>query len=197
MLALSSTTKIPWDIALRCYHSVEKLHPEIRGRSIKSRIQCFLYSTLYRRLIRFALMPGILICDDNPNIRYLLRVFVETQTPFKICGEAGHGTEAIDKAQRLQPDLILLDLAMPVMTGAEAASVLKAMLPRTKIILFSMHMDNVPRSLAAAIGVDLALSKSDGITKLGEHLKTLLAPMDSADATPKVDLPQSISHEPV
>jgi DNA-binding NarL/FixJ family response regulator len=142
-------------------------------------------------------MPGILICDDNPNIRYLLRVFVETQTPFKICGEAGHGTEAIDKAQRLQPDLILLDLAMPVMTGAEAASVLKAMLPRTKIILFSMHMDSVPRSLAAAIGVDLALSKSDGITKLGEHLTTLLATIERVDTTPKVDVPQSISTEPV
>jgi DNA-binding NarL/FixJ family response regulator len=120
-------------------------------------------------------MSGILICDDNPNIRYLLRVFVETQTSFKVCGEAGHGTEAIEKAKKLQPDLILLDLSMPVMTGAEAASVLKAMMPRTKIILFSMHMDSVPRSLAAAVGVDLALSKSDGITKLGEHLNTLLA----------------------
>jgi DNA-binding NarL/FixJ family response regulator len=141
-------------------------------------------------------MPGILICDDNPNIRYLLRVFVESQTPFKICGEAGHGTEAIDKARLLQPDLILLDLAMPVMTGAEAASVLKTMLPRTKIILFSMHMDSVPRSLAATIGVDLALSKSDGITKLGEHLKTLLAPMNNVDATQKVDARQSISFDP-
>src|SRR5712671_5915523 len=106
-------------------------------------------------------MPGILICDDNPNIRYLLRVFVETQTPFKVCGEAGHGTEAVQMAEKLQPDLVLLDLSMPVMTGAEAASVIKAMLPRTKIVLFSMHFDSVPRSLAAAIGVDLALSKSD------------------------------------
>jgi DNA-binding NarL/FixJ family response regulator len=141
-------------------------------------------------------MPGILICDDNPNIRYLLRVFVESQTPFKICGEAGHGTEAIDTARLLQPDLILLDLAMPVMNGAEAASVIKTMLPRTKIILFSMHMDSVPRSLAATIGVDLALSKSDGITKLGEHLKTLLAPMNNVDATQKVDVRQSISIDP-
>jgi DNA-binding NarL/FixJ family response regulator len=141
-------------------------------------------------------MPGILICDDNPNIRYLLRVFVESQTPFKICGEAGHGTEAIDKARLLQPDLVLLDLAMPVMNGAEAASVLKTMLPRTKIILFSMHMDSVPRSLAATIGVDLALSKSDGITKLGEHLETLLAPMNNVDATQKVNARQSISIDP-
>jgi CheY-like chemotaxis protein len=68
-------------------------------------------------------MAGILICDDNPNIRYLLRVFVESQTPFKICGEADHGPEAIEKARVLQPDLILVDLSMPVMTGAEAASV--------------------------------------------------------------------------
>ena len=142
-------------------------------------------------------MAGILICDDNPNIRHLLRVFVESQTPFKVCGEASHGTEAIEKARVLQTELILLDLAMPVMSGAEAASVLKAMLPRTKIILFSMHMDNVPRSLAAAIGVDLALSKADGITKLGEHLKKLLAPIDAAPEAPNLETPQSISSKPV
>src|SRR6266446_1930928 len=135
-------------------------------------------------------MAGILICDDNPNIRYLLRVFVETKTPFKVCGEAGHGTEAIEQAKKLQPELILLDLNMPMLNGAEAAGVLKAMLPRTKIILFSMHMDSVPRSLAAAIGVDLALSKSDGITKLGEHLKKLLAPVVDTDAAPEANATQ-------
>jgi DNA-binding NarL/FixJ family response regulator len=142
-------------------------------------------------------MSGILICDDNPNIRYLLRVFIETQTPFKVCGEAGHGTEAIEKAKKLQPDLVLLDLSMPVMTGAEAASVLKTMLPRAKVVLFSMHIDNVPRSLAAAVGVDLTLSKVDGITKLGEHLKTLLAPIDGVDETPNLEISQMISTKPV
>ena len=121
--------------------------------------------------------PTLLICDDNPNIRYLLRVFVETRTPYKICGEAAHGKEAIEQAQKLQPDLILLDLSMPEMTGAEAAVILKGVVPRMKIILFSMHTDDVPKSVAA-IGVDLALSKSDGITKLGEHLKALLAPIN-------------------
>ncbi len=96
------------------------------------------------------LMAGILICDDNPNIRYLLRVFVESQTSFKVCGEAGHGTEAIEKAKKLQPELILLDLNMPLLNGAEAAGVLKAMLPRTKIILFSMHMDMFSRQCCRA-----------------------------------------------
>ena len=119
--------------------------------------------------------PTLLICDDNPSIRYLLRSYVESRTPFEVCGEAEHGMEAIEQAKRLQPDLILLDLSMPVMTGAEAAVMLKGVVPHMKIILFSMHTDDFPKSMAA-IGVDLALSKSDGITKLGEHLKALLAP---------------------
>jgi CspA family cold shock protein len=121
-------------------------------------------------------MPSLLICDDNPNIRYLLRAYVESRTPYKICGEAAHGKEAIEKAMELQPDLILLDLSMPVMTGAEAAMILKGVMPRMKIILFSMHTDDVPKSTAAAVGVDLALSKSDGITKLADHLHALLPP---------------------
>ena len=123
-------------------------------------------------------MPGILIVDDNPNIRYLLRTFVESRTSFTICGEAGHGVEAIEKAKKLQPDLVLIDLSMPVMNGAEAAVVLKSELPRAKIILFSMHMDEVPKSIAAAVGVDVTLSKMDGITRLGEHLNRLLLPVD-------------------
>jgi cold shock protein len=119
--------------------------------------------------------PTLLICDDNPNIRYLLRMYVESRTPFEVCGEAEHGKEAIEKAKVLQPDLILLDLSMPIMTGAEAAVILKAAVPRMKIILFSMHTDNVPKSMAA-VGVDLALAKSDGITKLADHLHALLTP---------------------
>jgi CheY-like chemotaxis protein len=130
-------------------------------------------------------MPGLLICDDNPNIRYLLRAFVESRTPFKICGEATHGIEAIEQAKKLRPDLILLDLSMPVMNGAEAAVILKGELPRMKIILFSMHMDDVPKSLATAVGVDLTLSKSDGISKLADHLHALLTPDSASDTQSK------------
>jgi len=118
--------------------------------------------------------PTLLICDDNPNIRYLLRTYVETRTPFEVCGEAEHGVDAIEKAKKLQPDLILLDLSMPIMTGAEAAVILKRTVPQMKIILFSMHLDDVSKSLGTAIGVDLMLSKSDSIHKLADHLHALL-----------------------
>jgi cold shock protein len=120
--------------------------------------------------------PSLLICDDNPNIRYLLRSYVESRTPFNVCGEAAHGVEAIEKAKELKPDLILLDLSMPIMTGAEAAVILKRAMPRMKIILFSMHTDDVSRSLGTAIGIDLTLSKSDGISNLAHHLHALLTP---------------------
>ena len=132
-------------------------------------------------------MAGILICDDNPSIRYLLRVFVETQTSFKVCGEAGNGSEAIQRAKELQPDLVLLDLSMPVLSGAEAASVIKNVMPATKIVLFSMHVNDVPKTLATKIGVDLTLSKTDGIKNLGEHLKVLLAP--AVPLVPETDIP--------
>jgi DNA-binding NarL/FixJ family response regulator len=120
--------------------------------------------------------PSLLICDDNPNIRYLLRSYVESRTPFNVCGEAAHGVEAIEKAKELKPDLILLDLSMPIMTGAEAAVILKRAMPRMKIILFSMHTDDVSKSLGTAIGIDLTLSKSDGISNLANHLRALLTP---------------------
>jgi DNA-binding NarL/FixJ family response regulator len=138
-------------------------------------------------------MGGILIVDDNPSIRYLLRVFVETKTSFEVCGEAGHGAEAIQCAQQLQPDLVLLDLAMPVLGGAETASILKNMMPNIKIVLFSMHFDDIPRTLAAKIGVDLTLSKMDGIKRLGEHLKTLLAPPEAPATSADMELESDIS----
>jgi DNA-binding NarL/FixJ family response regulator len=129
-------------------------------------------------------MARILIVDDNPSIRLLLRVFVESRTGFTVCGEAGHGAQAIEQAKLLQPDLILLDLSMPVMNGAEAALVLKRMMPQMKIVLFTMHAEeNVGKTLAAAVGIDVVLSKAEGLLKLEQHLKTLLEPV-----TPAIEL---------
>jgi CheY-like chemotaxis protein len=117
---------------------------------------------------------GILVVDDNANIRHLLRVFVESNG-FKVCGEAENGADAVEKAKQLQPDLVLLDLTMPIMTGTEAAPILKRMLPHVKIILFTMHADGTNK-MPSASGVDVVIAKSDSIKKLGEHLKALLAP---------------------
>jgi DNA-binding NarL/FixJ family response regulator len=115
----------------------------------------------------------ILIADDSKTIRRILKLFLQVQQNLNVCGEAANGFEAIEQAKKLQPDLILLDLAMPEMNGAEAASVLKKMMPHVPIIVFTMYSENIGRSLTSAIGVDMVLSKPDGMMALMQAVQTL------------------------
>jgi DNA-binding NarL/FixJ family response regulator len=103
-------------------------------------------------------------------------MFLQTRRNIEVCGEAANGTEAIEKAKLLRPDLIVLDLAMPEMNGAEAASVLKKIMPNMRIIIFSMYSENIGRALTSAIGVDMVISKPDGMIALMEAIDTLLSP---------------------
>ncbi len=120
-------------------------------------------------------MPkNILIADDNAGVRALIRTYLEMQTDFEVCGEATDGVDAIEKIKELKPDLILLDLAMPKMNGAEVASIIKRTMPTVPIILFSVHGEKIGKSLASAVGVDIVLSKPDGISNLVESVKSLL-----------------------
>ena len=63
----------------------------------------------------------ILIADDDTTIRLLLRRLLEKQPDWQVCGEAGNGVEAIEKVEQLLPDVMVMDLSMPVMTGLQAA----------------------------------------------------------------------------
>ena len=81
----------------------------------------------------------ILIVDDLPQMRKLIRVYLEEEPEFRVCGEAIDGLDAIDKAQNLKPDVIILDASMPRLNGIEAAPKLKELLPETAIILFTFH----------------------------------------------------------
>jgi DNA-binding NarL/FixJ family response regulator len=120
------------------------------------------------------LAKQILIADDSDTVRRILKMFLETRDDLMVCGEAANGFEAVEKAKLLRPDLVLLDLAMPEMNGAEAASVLKKSLPDVPIIVFTMFSENIGRSLTSAIGVDLVLSKPDGMKALVEAIEDLL-----------------------
>ena len=119
----------------------------------------------------------ILIVDDSDSFRKVTRLFLESQVGLEVCGEAVDGVEGIEKAKELKPDLILLDLAMPRMNGAEAASVLKSMLPRVPIVIFTLYRELLGKSLTSTIGVDAVLSKPDGGWKLVECVQGLLAPV--------------------
>jgi DNA-binding NarL/FixJ family response regulator len=95
-----------------------------------------------------------------------------------VCGEAANGVEAIERARELQPDLILLDLAMPRLNGAEVAGILKKEMPRVKIVLLTMYADRFREKLASTIGVHVVLAKPEGLSMLSEHLKALLRPTE-------------------
>jgi CheY-like chemotaxis protein len=115
----------------------------------------------------------ILLVDDNLVIRRMLRTTFET-AGWEVCGEAENGREAIDKAQKVKPDLIVLDLSMPVMNGLEAAPVLRHMMPAVPIILFTLHHDNSLDQQASSAGVTTVMSKEDSVNTLVDRANVLL-----------------------
>jgi DNA-binding NarL/FixJ family response regulator len=122
-------------------------------------------------------MPAkrILIVDDNAVVRSLVRRLFESQSDFGISGEAENGRDAIDKAEKLKPDLIILDLVMPVMTGLDAAPLLKQLLPDVLIILFTQQEGSEVERLAQAAGIDAVVSKSQVASELFLKAQVLLA----------------------
>jgi DNA-binding NarL/FixJ family response regulator len=84
----------------------------------------------------------ILLADDHPLIRHSLRNIIEKQLDFKILGEAANGREAIDLAEKLSPDIIIMDITMPVMDGLEATREIKAKKPGIGILVLTVHTED-------------------------------------------------------
>jgi len=126
-------------------------------------------------LIAQSTMPkSILIVDDSDTVRKVIRLFLESQIDLEVCGEAVDGVDAIDKAKELKPDLIVLDLAMPRLNGAQAAMVLKAMMPQVPIVILTLYKELLGNALISTIGIDAVLSKPDGGWKLIDCVRSLL-----------------------
>jgi DNA-binding NarL/FixJ family response regulator len=120
------------------------------------------------------LTKRILIVDDLPQLRQLVRDYLEEDKEFQVCGEAIDGFDAINKAQNLKPDLIILDASMPRMNGIEAAPKLKKLLPKTPIILFTFHESMMQGFPAGQMGVDAVVTKDLGMFPLKETVRALL-----------------------
>jgi DNA-binding NarL/FixJ family response regulator len=120
---------------------------------------------------------SVLIVDDVEIIRRALCELFTSEGDFEVCGEAENGREAIEKAQELQPDLIVLDLSMPVMNGIEAASALRRLMPAVPLIIFSEYSDVFSEEEARSAGVSALVSKSEHVSVLLEKARALLYPM--------------------
>jgi DNA-binding NarL/FixJ family response regulator len=107
-------------------------------------------------------------------VRGVVRTFIETSTPYKVCGEAADGAAAIAKARELSFDLVILDLRMPLRDGVETASALRGMMPNAKILGFTMYSGDLANRVLEATGFDAVVAKQDGLTKLVETIDALM-----------------------
>jgi len=96
----------------------------------------------------------VLIVDDVPQVRRELSNILPLVGDIEIVGEAADGCEAISKAEALRPQVILMDLEMPVMDGYEATRQIKARCPACRVIALSVHAYEAAQNRAALAGVD-------------------------------------------
>jgi len=122
----------------------------------------------------------VFLVDDSSDILKAVRPLFDSHPKFEVCGEASHGREAIDKAPRLRPDLIVLDLTMPVMNGLEAAPRSIQLLPRVWIILFTSYEFPEVHRLSQEAGIHAVVPKSKASTHLIPQAESLVYPTSRA-----------------
>ncbi len=102
----------------------------------------------------------VLIVDDSAPVRRLVKTFLEAHPGLAVVDEAADGVEGVVKARALKPDVVVLDLAMPRMNGWQAAAVLRKLMPRLPIILYTMHASVLPPSAVRDAGIAAVVSKT-------------------------------------
>ena len=115
----------------------------------------------------------VLIADDHEAVRRGLRSAV-WGAGWEVCGEATNGREAIDKVHELHPDVVILDVSMPVMGGLEAAPEILKSSPGIRVVAFTMHESQQIRNEMAKIGVHGMAIKSAPLSNLLETIKAVL-----------------------
>ncbi len=108
----------------------------------------------------------ILIVDDVPQVRRELRTLLPLLGAIAVAGEANNGQSAIELATTLQPDVILMDVEMPIVDGLAATRSIKQQCPQCRIIILSIHNDEAIRTKARLAGADDFVDKGESLTAL-------------------------------
>ena len=117
----------------------------------------------------------ILIADDHEVMRRGVRSLLEAKPEWEICGEAADGREAVAQVVALKPDLVVLDLTMPVLNGLHAAKEIRRISPGTKIVIFTLHDSAHVATEARGAGADAVVVKSAPAERLVETIERLVA----------------------
>lgn len=126
----------------------------------------------------------ILLVDDNRVFMGAVRKFLDVLPGASVIGQAHDGREALVKAEELHPDLILLDIAMPLMNGMEVARHIQSWLKPPKIVFLSMHDSIAYQEAALSLGALGVVGKSDFVTELMPILEGLVVGSAPPDILP-------------
>ena len=116
----------------------------------------------------------ILIADDSSVLRQILVDRLNGLEDMEVVGEAADGIEAIDRAEAVQPDVVVLDLQMPRMSGLEALRALRQRLPEAHIVVLTNHADPIYRRTCLAAGASRFLDKSLDLETLEEVIRDVV-----------------------
>jgi DNA-binding NarL/FixJ family response regulator len=103
----------------------------------------------------------ILIADDHALVRRMLKTLVQSHAEWLVCGEAANGRDAVDQARQLKPDIVLLDVSMPFMTGLEATPLIHREVPESEILIVTQHDSRELSQLAMEAGARGFVVKSE------------------------------------
>jgi two-component system response regulator DesR len=117
----------------------------------------------------------ILIADDSALVRRGVKVLLSSEKDFEICGEVENGSDCVQRARELRPDVILLDISMPGLNGLQAAALLRREIPAIKIVILSQHEPAVLEASARAAGADACVDKSHLAAQLAPKIRALWA----------------------
>jgi two-component system nitrate/nitrite response regulator NarL len=117
----------------------------------------------------------VLVADDHEVMRLGIRNLLELHPGWSVCAEANNGQEAVEKTLQFHPDVIIMDISMPVMNGLEAASHITKKEPTIPVILFSLHLsDDLSRHFDTG-GIRGAVAKGNAARDLVLAIETVLA----------------------
>lgn len=102
----------------------------------------------------------ILVADDHEIFRRGLRSLLQSHSEFEVCGEAANGKEAIEAARRLQPDIILMDISMPIVNGLDATQQIRRELSDARVVVLSQHDSSYMLNAAISAGASAYVTKS-------------------------------------
>lgn len=115
----------------------------------------------------------LLIASDHELLRFELKQLIEKQSDIDVVGEAKNGLEVVVKAQRLQPDIVLVDISMPLLSGLEAIGLVKKVAPSSQVVLLSMHKENAYVYQALNSGASGYVLKATAATDVLDAIRTV------------------------